>query len=124
MQDKLKPSLLPWELEEQENNHYTVWSSGFSGRGHSIFHDYINENQAPSKEDAAHIVKCVNSHQALVDSNQLAIKYAKKAIERLKWIEEVTDLKNFNSIKCLTTVINQAKAALALAGGESETKGS
>ena len=100
MQDK--PNSLPWKLIKTDDEHYTVWSHADGRPGYSIFHNEMYENQSPEEDEARYIVQCVNSHQALVD----ALKYALESFEY--------------EVPSGNDAIAKIRAALLLAGGESE----
>ncbi len=100
MQDKLKP--LPWYIGELK-------AVIFSADNHLVANCETLKNAA-DKANAAYIVKCVNSHQALVDALRF---YA----GRRKGESQAELVNNF--FKYTKDGGKTAEAALALLGGES-----
>ncbi len=108
MQDKLKPPPTPWK--HIIDGYQQEWLTDALGVKIPLNVSVVN-----------HVVKCVNSHQALVDALEAVeelwggdngFNEEREACDSLEWDSPVY------------AVWKKIRAALLLAGGESETKGS
>ena len=125
MQDKLKHTPTPWifkTAKDDENGKMNyigdeLWEGEGTYRVYSSDNNYcplISDmwyyNVAPDNiEDAKYIVKCVNSHQALVEALKSTLSYM---------ADPYTNKENLSPV--VQSIIKKGKAALLLAGGESE----
>jgi len=74
--EKLKHTLTPWESVE-----HGILAKNITSYGNYYVCGIIDADNKEHQENMKHIVKCVNSHEALVESVKLAIKTFSKTGE-------------------------------------------
>lgn len=117
-----KHTKTPWKAYNNvgENMRSYSQSSGVIGIENNIkrlicgcFNDIGGDEVAAA--NAAHIVRCVNAHDALVSALKDAQRLCKKALPKFNWGASALDA---DAVKLLNEVPAKINAALALARGE------